>query len=62
MEISQKLGISHVSRPVSRDRRMLVMEMVVGKQTYVAYLLITFDIVFLFEITFCSLGIDPELA
>ena len=42
VEISQKLGICHVCRPVSRDRWMLVMEMEVCKPTCVAYLLLTF--------------------
>ena len=42
MEISQRLGICHVRRPVSQDRRILVMEMEVGKPTHVAYLLLTF--------------------
>ena len=35
---SEKLGIcNHVRRPVSRDRRILVMEMAVGKAAYLAY-------------------------
>ena len=37
VEISQKLGLSHVRRPISRDRRILVMEMEVGKPTHVAF-------------------------
>ena len=42
MEISQKLVIFHVHvrGPISRDRRILVMEMKVGKPTHVAYLLL----------------------
>ena len=31
VEISQKLGICHVRKPVSRDRRILTMEIEVGK-------------------------------
>ena len=44
MEISQKIGICLDSRPVSRDRRILVMEMEVGKckTVNVAYLLLIF--------------------
>ena len=38
-EISEKPGICHVRRPVSRDRRILVMEMEMG---YVAYLQLIF--------------------
>ena len=34
MEILQKLDIRHVRRPVLRDRRILVMEMEVGKHIY----------------------------
>ena len=41
-EISQKLGICHVRRPFSRDRRILVMAMEVGKPTHVAYLPLIF--------------------
>ena len=41
-EISQKPGICHVRRPVSRDRRILVMDMEVGKPTHVAYLPLIF--------------------
>ena len=40
VEISQKLGICYFRRPVSRDRRILVMEMEVGKPARVAYLLL----------------------
>ena len=36
-EISQKLGICQVRRSVSRDRRILAMEMEVGKPTHIAY-------------------------
>ena len=40
-----KLGIcSHVGGPVSRDRRILVMEMEVGKAVYLAYSIFTTDI------------------
>ena len=42
VEISQKLGICHVCRPASQDRRMLVMEMEVGKLIHVADLLLIF--------------------
>ena len=36
--IPEKLGIcNHVLRPVSQERRMLVMEMEVGKAVYLAY-------------------------
>ena len=31
VEISQKLGVCHVRRPVSRDRPILVIEMEVGR-------------------------------
>ena len=37
MEILQKLDICHVCGPVSRDRRILVMEMEMGKPTHAAY-------------------------
>ena len=36
VEISQKLDIYHVRRPVSRDRQILVVEMEVGKSAHVA--------------------------
>ena len=39
---SDKLGICHVCRPVSRDRRILVMELEAGKAAHVAYLLLIF--------------------
>ena len=42
MEILQKLEMCHVCRPVSRDRRILVMEMKVGKPTHVTYILLIF--------------------
>ena len=42
VESSEKLGICHVRRPVSRDRRILVMEMKAGKLTCVTYLLLIF--------------------
>ena len=42
VEISQKLGMCHVRRPVSRGSRILVMEMEMGKPTHVAYLLLIF--------------------
>ena len=42
MGISEQLGVSHVRRPVSRDRRILVMEIEVGTPTHVAYLLLIF--------------------
>ena len=38
----EKLGICHVRRPVSRDRRILVMEMEAGKATLVACSLLMF--------------------
>ena len=62
VEISQKQGICHVRGPVSRDRRILVMEMEVGKPTHVTYLLLIFLHSFCIPNTFCSLGIDSELA
>ena len=34
---SSNLGIFHVRRPVSRDRRILVMELKAGKATHIAY-------------------------
>ena len=42
VESSEKLGICHVRRPVSRDRRIMVIEMEVGKPTHVAYVLLIF--------------------
>ena len=43
MEISQKLGICHVRRPVvSRDRRILVKKKEVCKPNHVVYLLLIF--------------------
>ena len=43
VEISQKLRICHVRRPVSRGRQILVMEMELGiKPTHIAYLLLIF--------------------
>ena len=43
--ISEKLSIcNHVRRPVSRDRRILVMEMEVGKAVHLAYNIYTTDI------------------
>ena len=39
---SEKLGICHVRRPVSRDRRILIVEMEASKSAHVAYLLQTF--------------------
>ena len=42
VEISQKLGICHVRRPVSRDRQILFMEMKVGNPTHAAYLPLIF--------------------
>ena len=42
VEISQKLGKCHVRRRVSRDRRILVMELEMGKPTHAAYLLLKY--------------------
>ena len=42
MESSKKLGICHVRRPVSRDRRIFIMKMEAGKPALVAYLLLIF--------------------
>ena len=42
VEISQKLAICHVRRPVSRHKRILVMEMEVNKPTHAAHLLLIF--------------------
>ena len=42
VESSGKLYICNVRRPVSGDRRMLVMEMEVGKPTQTAKLLLIF--------------------
>ena len=60
-EISQKLGICHVRRPVSRDRWILVMEMEACKTTHVAYLPLIFWHSFCIPNAFSSLGIEPEL-
>ena len=52
VEISQELGILHVGKPVSRDRRILVMEMEVGKQLMFPIYYLYFDIVFVFQMPF----------
>ena len=44
---SRELGIcNHVRRPVSRDRRLLVMEVEVGKAIYLAYSIFTTQFVY----------------
>ena len=40
VESLEKLDICHVRRPVSRDRRILAMEMEAGKPAQVAYLIL----------------------
>ena len=42
VETSETLGIYRVSRPVSRDRQTLIMEMEAGKPSHIAYLLLIF--------------------
>ena len=45
--ISVKLGnCNHVHRPVSRDRRILVMEVEMGKAVYLAYNIFTTNALF----------------
>ena len=43
----------HVRWPVSRDRRILVMEVVVGKAVYLACNIFTTDI-FVLQIAYCT--------